>query len=88
MPTVNRSNYGRMNRHDVEERVAVAAYRQFWTYCTAVLKYINNETRFRIPANRVSKTPKMSTAAQFKHISTHLKPADCSLRGQKGNLFL
>lgn len=56
----------------------------FWTDTTTVLKYINNETTtFRtFVANRVVEIRKVSTGPQWRHVSTHLNPADYASRGQ------
>lgn len=62
----------------------------FWTDSTAVLKYINNKTtRFRtFVANRVAEILKVSTGSQWRHVSTHLNPADYASRGHKVNSFV
>ncbi|KAL3981342.1 small subunit ribosomal protein S12 [Sarotherodon galilaeus] len=81
---------GRMDRMLRKELQIQLAESVFWTDSTAVLKYINNETtRFRtFVANRVSQILKVSVVSQWRHINSHLNPADCVSRGQNVGLFL
>lgn len=81
---------GRMDKMLRKELQLQLAESVFWTDSTAVLKYINNETtRFRtFVANRVSQILKVSVASQWRHINSHLNPADCVSRGQNVGLFL
>lgn len=62
----------------------------FWSDSMAVLKYINNETtRFRtFVANRVSEILTCSDVSQWRHVGTHLNPADFASRGQKVSSFV
>lgn len=81
---------GRMDRMLRKELELQLVDSMFWMDSMAVLKYINNETtRFHtFVANRVSEIRKVSTGSQWRHVSTHLNPADYASRGQKADSFV
>ena len=62
----------------------------FWTDSTAVLKYIQNDSRrFQTyVANRVSTIRDLTHKSQWRHIRTGLNPADIASRGMKAETFL
>ena len=62
----------------------------FWTDSTAVLKYIQNDSRrFQTyVANRVSTIRDLTHKSQWRHIKTGLNPADSASRGMRAETFL
>ena len=59
----------------------------FWTDSTAVLKYINSESRrfHTFVANRIAKIQTGSEPSQWRHIESSLNPADEGSRGLSVN---
>ena len=73
----------RMLRRELELQLADSV---FWTDSTAVLKYVNDETTrsHTFVANRVSEILYVSTASQWRHVSSNFNPADYASRGKIG----
>lgn len=60
-----------------------------WTDSMAVLKNVNNEMKgYALSWPIVSEILKVSTASQWRHVSSHLNPADFASRGQKVDSFV